>query len=68
MNTPIYVIGAYGKAYDSTEKVEKDWKKGEDFRMIGGGYCSIRDFKNNRLDSVVFINDELRVYLNQGIL
>ena len=41
----IVLIPAYGKQYTSKEQALTDWKAGEDFRMVGFGYTSIRDIK-----------------------
>ena len=69
MNTLYTVMGAYGRAskYKTRTKVVTDWKAGKDFKIYGGPYCSIRDFKagdsvkcifGDRLQHVTFLYGE----------
>jgi len=55
----IYVKGAYGRRYDSSQNAEKDWNAGKDFFSITDGcYCSTRDFPT--------LMDTVYVELNNG--
>ena len=40
----VYVVGAYGRTYNTQAAVKGDWEAGKDFKIAGGGpYVSIRD-------------------------
>jgi hypothetical protein len=64
MSGPMVLMPAYGKSYTTAEEAVQAWKSGMDFKIVGGGYCSIRDLdylKNhcstlwidwNRIDSI----------------
>jgi hypothetical protein len=39
----IRLIGAYGRNYETVEKMINDWLDGKDFKIVGGPYCSVRD-------------------------
>ena len=41
----IVLTPAYGRKYNSKAEILLDWNKGKDFKIRGGPYCSIRDFK-----------------------
>jgi hypothetical protein len=43
VSSPISLLPAYGRVYDSPEAALNDWKSGKDFKIVGGSYCSIRD-------------------------
>jgi hypothetical protein len=44
MNSPTYLLPAYGRTYKSHAAALADWQAGKDFLCYdGGGYCSIRD-------------------------
>lgn len=50
--TPIILIPAYGRRYNTAEDMIRDWGMGKDFKLYGMGcYCSIRDLKALREDS-----------------
>ena len=64
MSGPIVLMPAYGKAYKTSQEAVEAWKNGQDFKIVGGSYCSIRDMDYlvdhcstiwidwNRIDSV----------------
>lgn len=64
MSGPMTLMPAYGRLYNTSEEAVEAWKSGSDFKIVGGGYCSIRDLeylKNhcstlwihwNRIDSI----------------
>jgi hypothetical protein len=64
MSGPMVLMPAYGRSYNTSEEAVTAWKSGADFKIVGGGYCSIRDLdyiKNhcstlwidwNRIDSI----------------
>ena len=39
----VYLEAAYGRSYATAEAAISAWKKGKDFKIINGPYCSIRD-------------------------
>jgi hypothetical protein len=41
---------AYGRRYRSDEEVLADWRRGKDFKILGGPYTSVRDFEKNTDD------------------
>ena len=43
MLNALYLVGAYGRQYNTKELMIKDWLDGKDFRIKGGQYISIRD-------------------------
>jgi len=49
---------AYGRKYSSEEDVESAFRKGLDFRILNGPYCSIRDFKPNTSVLLYFGNNQ----------
>jgi hypothetical protein len=64
MSGPMVLMPAYGKLYSTSQEAVEAWNSGSDFKIVGGGYCSIRDLdyiKNhcstlwihwNRIDSI----------------
>jgi hypothetical protein len=53
MINALYLVGAYGRQYNTKELMIKDWLDGKDFRIKGGQYISIRDMHFvNKLDNV----------------
>jgi len=42
---PLVLMPAYGRVYLSSEDALLDWKTGKDFKVVGAGYCSIRDIE-----------------------
>lgn len=37
------LVPAYGRRYESEDQALESWNKGQDFKIIGGPYTSIRD-------------------------
>ena len=53
MLNALYLVGAYGRQYDTKELMVADWLAGKDFRLQGGQYMSIREMQYvNALDTV----------------
>lgn len=50
VTSPLNLIPAYGRVYNTKEEAVKDWMDGKDFKIINGPYCSVRDSINLRLD------------------
>ena len=50
MPDTIVLMPAYGRVYDSEHKILKDWNAGKAFKILGGPYCSIRDFDSLTAD------------------
>lgn len=50
------LTGAYGRDYKSKDAVINDWRAGNDFKTVGGQYCSIRDFPADALIEVRYEN------------
>lgn len=42
---PLVLMPAYGRIYKTSEEALQDWKDGKDFKVVGSGYCSIRDLE-----------------------
>lgn len=43
-SSPLILIPAYGRSYDTMEEIKAAWESGKDFHMYGySGYCSVRD-------------------------
>lgn len=45
VSSPFYLTAAYGRSYATAEAAICAWKDGQDFLIMGGPYCSIRDFE-----------------------
>lgn len=45
-NSPLYLMAAYGRRDTTKEAALSAWKNGKDFKVVGGPYCSIRDFED----------------------
>jgi hypothetical protein len=45
MNSTAILIPAYGKSYNTKYEIMKDWRNGEDFKIVNGSYCSTRDMQ-----------------------
>lgn len=43
--TSVVLRGAYGRKYLTKKSAIADWDAGLDFKITGGGYCSVRDVK-----------------------
>lgn len=56
--TEITLVPAYGRQYLNSAAALQDWKAGKDFKILGGPYCSIRDFKDR---------DNIYIFLALGI-
>lgn len=60
------LLPAYGRKYDSKERVLLDWHNGKDFMVRSGGYyCSIRDYESMKkdfdiIDLVYFSDGEMK--------
>ena len=56
---PIVLQGAYGRRYSDPDLASDDYFEGKDFRIIGGPYCSCRDFVGKiawiKLDNAVYM-------------
>ena len=67
MNHPIYVIGAYGRKYETREQIEADWHANKDFRIVQPGICgtylskSTFSKQGNPLDFVVYHGNNVLV-------
>ena len=49
IGTPIVLLPAYGRTYETPAEIRKDWEAGKDFKVHGlGCYCSIRDLSELR--------------------
>ncbi len=60
---PVLLRAAYGRKYQTKKSAIHDWESGLDFKISGGGYCSIRDVK--------LLQDnytELLIQTDQGIV
>ena len=51
LSGPLYLMPAYGKIYETKDQAIQDWMAGKDFKIVGDGYCSIRDKENLRWDA-----------------
>ena len=49
---PLVVMPAYGRNYKTREDVVEAWKSGQDFKVVNGPYCSIRDIGKMSCSSV----------------
>ena len=46
VSSPLVLIPAYGRTYQTKQAMLEDWKAGKDFRVMGHGcYTSIRDWE-----------------------
>jgi hypothetical protein len=45
VSSPMVLVPAYGKRYNTVEDMLKDWRRGIDFLIVGGSYASIRDWE-----------------------
>ena len=64
------ITGAYGRKYEDMDTVRLDWQAGKDFRLVGGPYCSKRDFQGG-LDHIDFYQTwptELRGTVQAGLI
>jgi len=55
MNEICYVGPAYGVRYNNIREVKKAWLSGNDFRICGGPYVSIRDSEFLRDQGVEYV-------------
>jgi hypothetical protein len=65
MNHPVVLTGAYGRLYRDAKSALIDYQAGKDFRILGGPYCSIRDFPSQTV-SLIYYPEEgksLRKYV-----
>lgn len=44
-SSPITLVPAYGIRYNTTKDMLTAWRRGVDFHIVGGAYCSIRDWE-----------------------
>lgn len=44
-SSPMLLIPAYGKVYVSRDDMHSGWLAGDTFRIMGGPYCSVRDWE-----------------------
>lgn len=51
VTSPLMIVPAYGRVYNSVEAMIADWTVGKDFRIWNGPYCSIRDLEHLRLEA-----------------
>ena len=59
------LIPAYGRAYATTADMLKDWHNGKDFKeYTSQRYCSIRDEKVLKADSLGIVLCDIRNNLN----
>ena len=58
----IILVPAYGRKYATEEAALADWKKGLDFKIDGGPYCSITDFTQLRANGPVSIQWKPHLY------
>jgi len=47
-SSPMLLTPAYGRVYISREDMLSGWLAGDDFHIVGGPYCSIRDIETLR--------------------
>lgn len=40
----VILVPAYGRDYKTEEEVAKAYHSGVDFKIVGGPYCSVRNF------------------------
>lgn len=64
VSSPFYLTAAYGRSYATAEAALCAWKEGKDFKIMGGPYCSIRDFEKMKSDNpcgifIVFGSSEI---------
>lgn len=66
----LHVYPAYGRTYQSAEKVIADWEANKDFKISAGPYINKSDWKkyNKGLDSVVFMGPPIKLFLEYGCL
>lgn len=50
-SSPLVLVPAYGRVYNSVEAMMTDWNAGKDFRIWNGPYCSVRDLEHLRLEA-----------------
>lgn len=57
MSKEYVLLPAYGRAYLTIDQTVREWKKGKDFKIYGGPYCSIRNEGEMKrdVDRIVFI-------------
>ncbi len=41
---PMILVPAYGRKYETVQDAVNDYLAGRDFKILGGPYCSCRDF------------------------
>ena len=63
--SPVLLIPAHGKVYNTQEEMRADWEAGKNFKMYGSSYCSIRDIAKISADasSVTITDPRTRVNL-----
>lgn len=44
-SSPMLLTPAYGMVYVSKEDMHSGWLAGDDFHIMGGSYCSIRNWE-----------------------
>ena len=50
-SSQLVLTPAYGRKYLSESDMLRDWRSGKDFKILGGPYCSIRDWEAMRQDA-----------------
>jgi hypothetical protein len=58
--TPTVLIPAYGRKYSTGAAAVEAYLEGKDFKLLGGPYCSARDFPNE----TVFIRIASGLYVD----
>jgi len=62
----LFLEPAYGRQYGTQEQALEDWKRGKDFVLLNGQYCSIRDreaIRNNLDDPTVLIEYKINKFV-----
>lgn len=63
VSSPLILIPAYGRQYQTKELALKDWYTSKDFKVVNGSYCSVRDlpYMREHMSSRIYlkINDNL---------
>lgn len=52
VSSQVMLVPAYGKKYKTSDEVRRAWKSGEDFKIVNGSYCSIRDVETLGASSI----------------
>lgn len=51
----LILTSAYGRAYHTRADALQAWESGEDFKIVNGPYCSIRDFDAMKRQAVIIM-------------